>query len=152
MKIPQVGAPLPSVATPTTADPRGVDPICTRDPAVPVPRGRTSPTALSPAGPTVLLISTPLYCQTAICGPVLDLLIDGGRAARRTSTSSTPRCTPTPTPVDSIVEAHPGADRADAYGMLFEPCLFVADATGTIVRRLDLIWDATELDERSTVS
>ena len=34
--IPQIGAPLPPFDTPTDQDHRGVDPICTRDPACPL--------------------------------------------------------------------------------------------------------------------
>ena len=34
----------------------------------------------------------------------------------------------------------------NAYGLTYEPSLYVADATGTIVDRLDYIFDATDLD------
>jgi len=34
----------------------------------------------------------------------------------------------------------------DAYGLTYEPSLYVADATGTVVDRLDYIFDATDLD------
>jgi hypothetical protein len=34
--IPKVGEPLPPFDTPTVADGRGVDPICTREPACPL--------------------------------------------------------------------------------------------------------------------
>ena len=33
----------------------------------------------------------------------------------------------------------------DAYALPFEPALFVAEPDGTILRRLDAIYDATEL-------
>jgi hypothetical protein len=36
----------------------------------------------------------------------------------------------------------------DAYGLTFEPTLFLAGADGTIVARLDNIYDTTELVER----
>jgi hypothetical protein len=32
-----------------------------------------------------------------------------------------------------------------AYNLEFEPVLFLADASGTLVERLDAIWDAAEL-------
>jgi hypothetical protein len=35
----------------------------------------------------------------------------------------------------------------DAYGLTFEPSLFVADASGTIVARLDNVYDRVELRE-----
>ena len=41
------------------------------------------------------------------------------------------------------------ADAVDAYGLTFEPSLFVADADGTIVERLDNVFDRVELARRS---
>jgi len=144
VKMPQVGAPLPPFATPLTSDPRGVVPICTRDPQCPFHETDVT-TALSAGGPTVLLISTPLYCQSNICGPVLDVLID--EAGSRSGLSVVhAEVYANPNDVDSIVDAQP-APIVTAYGMIFEPCLFVADATGTIVARLDLIFDQNELSD-----
>jgi hypothetical protein len=37
------------------------------------------------------------------------------------------------------------APAVDAYSMSFEPCLYLADATGTIVERLDVLFDEDEL-------
>jgi hypothetical protein len=47
-------------------------------------------------------------------------------------------------------KAYTGADTpttlaVQQYNLTFEPYLVVADATGTIVARLDSIWDADEL-------
>jgi hypothetical protein len=38
------------------------------------------------------------------------------------------------------------APAVTAYSLNFEPVLFVADATGTLVARLDSIWDESELN------
>ena len=65
------------VVTPTPADHRGVEPICTRDPACPF-HDVTLSDALSSGRPTALLISSPAYCQTNVCGPVLELLMEEG--------------------------------------------------------------------------
>jgi hypothetical protein len=35
----------------------------------------------------------------------------------------------------------------DAVGLFYEPTIFVTDAAGTIVDRLDAVWDVTELRE-----
>jgi hypothetical protein len=57
-----------------------------------------------------------------------------------------------PDAVASIAEATQ-APLVQAYSMVFEPCLFVADASGTLVRRLDTIYDRVELrDAISAVS
>jgi hypothetical protein len=33
-----------------------------------------------------------------------------------------------------------------AYQMSFEPCLWITDATGTVVERLDFVFDQGEID------
>ena len=73
-KVPVPGQPLPRVATPTAADPRGVNPICTQVP--PCPWHEVSlDAALTEPKPIVLLVATPALCQSAVCGPVLDILL-----------------------------------------------------------------------------
>jgi len=142
--IPQSGAIAPSVATPTTADARGVKPICTRDPACPFHTIDLS-TALTTPKPTVLLIGTPLYCQTNICGPVLELLIDAAKDRDDLQVIHA-EVYANPTQVSSITEGT-HAPVVDAYGLTFEPCLFALRPGGMVSRRLDLIWDRSELDE-----
>jgi hypothetical protein len=89
----------------------------------------------------VLLVSTPAFCQTAICGPVLDLLVE-----RRAD----------------LAAAHVGVVHAEVYvdekaqeatstvttlGLRHEPALFLAAADGTVQNRLDYTFDRTELDQ-----
>jgi hypothetical protein len=142
--IPQVGAIAPSVATPTTSNARGVDPICTREPPCPFHTIDLATALVSPK-PTVLLIGTPLYCQTAICGPVLELLIDAAKDRDDLHVIHA-EVYANPTKVPSITQAT-HAPVVDAYGLPFEPCLFALRTGGTVSRRLDLIWDRTELDQ-----
>jgi len=137
------GGQMKPVETPTIADHRGVDPICTR-PAGTCPfHTQTLTQALAAAKPTVLLVSTPEFCQIGVCGPVLDLLIEAA---------------PTYPGVQFIhgevytnAEAVKSADQAtvtpviNAYGLTYEPALYVADARGLILERLDNIFDRTEL-------
>ena len=135
----QVGQSMRPVVTPTTADTRGVTPICTR--AQPCPfHAVTLADALAAAKPVVLIVSTPGYCQTAICGPVLELLIEASAAH------------PDATFVHAEVYQNPQSGKLDtteiitAYGLSYEPALFVADAAGVLKARLDFSWDRTELD------
>lgn len=136
--FPQIGDPLPSVATPTTAAPLGVTTICTREPACPFHEVSLD-AALAAGRRVALLVSTPAFCQVAICGPVLDLLIDAA-----------------PGGLDVIhVEVFPNASGTDtgpaspivteALGLTFEPVLYVAGPDGTVTARLDSIYDSTEL-------
>ena len=136
-----IGASMPAAATPTVDDPRGVVPICTRVPECPL-HGTSLDTALG-TGPVALLVSTPAYCQIGICGPVLDVLLELVEAY----------------PGVTFLHAEPFAD-AEAVGgpqgaqpapimtalqMGYEPALWVADAGGTVVDRLDFVFDATEM-------
>ncbi|MEA3020960.1 MAG: hypothetical protein QOI47_2484, partial [Actinomycetota bacterium] len=73
--VPGVGDKLISMKTPTTQDPRGVKPICTRDPACPF-HAQSLDAAMTSGLATAFIVSTPALCQTAICGPVLELVID----------------------------------------------------------------------------
>ncbi|MFP5309341.1 MAG: hypothetical protein ACLGIR_07145 [Actinomycetes bacterium] len=68
------GQEFPSFATPTTADPMGLEELCTRTP----PCGMhelSLDEALAMGKPVVLTVSTPKYCQTAVCGPVVDVVL-----------------------------------------------------------------------------
>jgi hypothetical protein len=67
------GEKAPSVPTPTVDNHRGVDPICTRTPMCSLHR-LSLDAALRDAKPTVLIIGTPRFCQSRICGPVLDIV------------------------------------------------------------------------------
>jgi hypothetical protein len=67
------GEVAPSVATPTVANHRGVEPICTRTPMCSLHRISLD-AALRDTKPTVLLIGTPRFCTSRLCGPVLDFV------------------------------------------------------------------------------
>jgi hypothetical protein len=140
--IPQIGDRLPSAPTPTTADPAGVATICTRTPACPFHEVSLD-AALASGRPVAVLLSTPAYCQVGICGPVLDLLI--AEAADHPDLAVVhievyPNGAPSPTnPPTSLVTS--------TFGLVYEPALFVADASGAITARLDNIYDGAELAE-----
>jgi hypothetical protein len=138
----QPGQAMVPVATPTVADARGVTPICTNDPQCPL-HERSLAEVLASGQPVALLISTPRYCQTTVCGPVLDLVLEQMAAH------------PDMAFVHAEVYVNPGegADPAvngtteavDAYGLSFEPSLFVAGADGLVTARLDNVMDRVEL-------
>ncbi len=142
--LPQVGDTIAPTATPTNDDDRGVSPICTR--AIPCPfHDRSHADVATNGRPTVLLIATPGFCQTDICGPVVDLLIDA--AAARDD-------------VD-VIHAEVYVDPSDfasgsfpeltsivqATNLPFEPVLFVLDGDGVVLARVDTTFDRSELAE-----
>jgi hypothetical protein len=134
--LPQVGQPMIPLDTPTVDDHRGVEPICTAEPPCAL-HDVTLRQALAAGEPVALLVSTPRFCQVSICGPVLDLLVaerDRYPAVRMLHAE-----------VFVDLQAETTTETVQAYQLPFEPCLFVADATGTITARLDNIFDEAEL-------
>jgi hypothetical protein len=145
-KVPlvQVGDQIRPVDTPTTTTPLGVNPICTRTPTQ-CPLHTTSyAEIIKTKGPTALLISTPGFCQTAVCGPVLELLL-----SERTNFPSI-RMVHAEVYVDpqEYASGKPNPRHTDAvetYRLSFEPSLVIANADGIVVSRLDFTWDRAEL-------
>lgn len=136
--IPLVGDPLPPFDTPTTDDGRGVDPICTKEPECPL-HDDTLTEALGGGTPVAYLIGTPAYCQTGVCGPILDLLIE---LRDEEFTDQVAFVHSEVYTDDTLQEVAPAVV---AYNMDFEPVLFVTDAAGTLVERLDAVFDKSEM-------
>jgi hypothetical protein len=141
VKVILAGDPMPAIETPTLANARGVNPICTSDPPCPL-HDVTVAEALAAGSPIALLVATPAFCQLAICGPVLDVLLD----------------VRSDHPDVHFLHAEVYADPAhdlDTYapvvaplGLHFEPCLVLVGADGTVADRVDTIYDRTELGDR----
>lgn len=142
--IPQPGQAFPAVVTPTTAATTGVTPICTQE--QPCPLHEVELTTVLGTAPVAVLVSTPAFCQTAICGPVLDVFV----AARPDAPEVTFIHVEVYRSAAAVEEEGPQAPLAPAVQALelpFEPCLFLIGADGTLRRRLDVIFDETELGE-----
>ena len=71
--MPRPGDHAVNVPTPTVKDHRGVNPICTRTPPCSMHAISLSD-ALKNAKPTVLIIATPKFCTSALCGPETDVV------------------------------------------------------------------------------
>lgn len=141
----QVGEQLPAFDTPTFEDAGGVDPICTRTEPCPF-HELTLTEALANDLPTALIISTPAFCQTEVCGPSLEFVIEAaaGRTdinvvhaevwesfARQTESGEFPAVAPL------LAE----------WGLEFEPSLFVMNSSGVIVGARHFTFDRDETAE-----
>jgi hypothetical protein len=145
--VPGPGQAMPAIETPTLTRNLDVSPICTRSPAC---EFHTQTPAELIAGQTAfaLLIATPQFCQTAFCGPVLELLI-AGAANHRDLPLIHAEVYANPAEVGGNLgdpALRPSQVLAD-LALTFEPSLFVVGRDGLIKRRLDNVLDADELDE-----
>lgn len=137
----QVGSALPAVDTPTPAEPRGVDPVCSRTPACPL-HDVTLAAALQQGRPLALLVGSPAASGTGLSGPLLELLVEQAEsytAVRFIHAEVYRNATAADAAATSVTPV------VGALGLTFEPSLVLADAAGTIVSRLDNVYDRSEL-------
>ena len=138
---PLTGDVLPPFDTPTVDDHRGVEPYCTLTPDPCPLHDMTLTDALAIGKPLAYMVGTPAHCQTGTCAPGLQFLMSEHQRVG-----------------DKMVMVHADvyADNAatevapavNALGVQYEPIIYFCTADGTIVDRLDAIWDASELTER----
>jgi len=142
----QVGDPMRIAEVPTFENDLGFNPVCTRFDPCPF-HNITLGDAVSNGSPTVLLISTPGFCQSSICGPSLELLLTAVSGKESTMNilhaevySDPEKITDTGNLQDLL------APVILEYGMDFEPSLVIADGNGVVVSRLDYTFDQVELE------
>lgn len=137
---PTAGERAPKVHTPTLADVAGdASRISTREPA---PRSLLQEDLFDVYGkrPVALLFATPALCQSRVCGPVVDVLAQAqaedssGRAAYITSEIYKDNR------VDRGLRSQPAA-----YRLPTEPWLFVLDAKGRVVERIEGAFSLAEV-------
>jgi hypothetical protein len=141
-----VGQKMIPFDTPTVSDLRGVELLCTRNPQCPL-HDVTLRDALAGGTPVAFLVATPQFCQQAICGPVLDVLLsqkDAFPGIKMLHSEVYP----------TVAAAQPNTlkvtDVVAAYGLTFEPALYLSSPDGTIVNRIDTIFDTSELHDALT--
>jgi hypothetical protein len=138
--MPKIGDPLPPFDTPTIDNARGVDPICTRPEGTCPFHTMTLTEALKSGKPVVYFIGTPAYCTTGTCAPGLDALIDLSKTIGNKAVF-------VHADVYKDKTATEAAPAIQAYKLSYEPLLYITDANGVQVDRLDAIFDAKELRE-----
>jgi hypothetical protein len=138
--VPYVGSPLPPFDTPTVDNHRGVEPYCTLTPK-PCPLHEVTLTqALGSGAPVAYIVGTPAHCQTGTCAPALEFLV-------KSHSRVGDKITMVHADVYSDDAATTVAPAVAALGLDYEPVLYLVKH-GTVVDRVDVIWDQQELDER----
>ncbi|MCU1459421.1 MAG: hypothetical protein JWL73_3513 [Actinomycetia bacterium] len=136
--VPVVGDMAPTDASPTVAQPLGVDPICTRSQGVCSLHTVSLADVIGKGKPVAALFATPARCQSRYCGPVLDLMLQEVPAFADKATIVHVE----------IYKAPEGADLSptvNAWGLESEPWLFGIDPAGKIISRLDGAFDRGEI-------
>lgn len=133
---------MPPLMTPTVADDRGVTPICTREPMCSLHEATVA--EVVGTGPMALLVATPAFCQTVICGPVLDLMLDlvpeyPDISFVHAEVFTDPSANQTPPAIEDY------APVIGELGLPYEPAFYVVDGEGVVRDRLDYIFDASDM-------
>jgi len=136
--MPLIGDALPPFDTPTVDDARGVDPICTHKPNFCPFHSQTLTDALKTGKPVVYLIGTPAYCTTGTCAPGLNALINVAETVGDAAVF-------VHADVYADKSANETAPAVKAYKLSYEPVLYITDAKGKIVDRLDAVFDVKEI-------
>jgi hypothetical protein len=126
---PIAGQAAPRAASPTVANPLGVDPICTRNPPCPL-HDLSLDTVIGAGKPVAVMLATPARCQSRYCGPVLDDLLTLTDQFRDRVTFVHVEIYRSLTGTDLV-------PTVQAWRIQTEPWLFGVDATGNVVARLD---------------
>ncbi len=135
---PLVGDALPPFDTPTVDNKRGVDPICTSPQGTCPFHEVTLTEALQSGKPVVYFIGTPAYCKTGTCAPGLDALIALSKKVGEAAVF-------VHADVYTDKTATTAAPAVLAYKLAYEPLLYITDAKGVLVNRLDAVFDVTEM-------
>ena len=138
------GQPMPGVRTPSPGDTAGVEQVCTRSEG-PCPWHDISlDQALTAGGPLAVLVATPAFCQTAVCGPVLDVLLKAqpevGEAVRFVHLEVYAT-----RPTGPEISRTPLAPAVTAFKLTAEPVLYLVAADGTVKDRIDGLYGTSEV-------
>ena len=133
---------MPSIQTPTMQNNLEINPICTKSSGPCSLHKKSLDESLSSSTPTALLVSTPRFCQTDVCGPALDILIkqsellDGKLSIIHAEVFKEPE-----------KQNFSVAPVVGAFGLTFEPSLIVANSEGVITSILHFAMDTKEVSE-----
>jgi hypothetical protein len=134
---PVPGKALPKVETPTPANTLGVDPICTHSDGICPFHTASLDKLIGNGRPTIALLATPALCQSATCGPVLDILISASDAVRD-------KLNIVHVEVFSDATGKTLSPAFAAFKTDSEPVMYMADKDGVVTERFNGPFDKTE--------
>lgn len=133
-----LGAAVPRTISPTAADRRDASELCTRKPECGL-HTMTIAEAVGKAKPAVISFSTPAYCASRVCGPMLEVVLDSRNRHKNAANYVHVE----------IYRDGQSRQRLDAVGewnLPTEPWLFVVDGRGNLVAKFEGIMAAAELE------
>ena len=140
-KSPAPGQRATSVKTPTTRDPMGAKPLCSRRPAACSMHDVSLDVALKSGKPTVVVFAAPAFCQTELCGPDVDIVERVAQRFRgKANFIHVEAYTGATTPTDGKL-----APALVAYEFDSEPWLYVVDAQGIVSDRMSAAFVTSEV-------
>lgn len=142
--VPYAGDKLPSIVTPTVANGQGVNPVCTNKPQCPFHTVSLAD-ALVAKQRVLFYVGTPAYCQTGVCGPGLQFLIDSQKKI-----GADIAIIHAEVYTDDTIKTTTAA--INSLGLTFEPCLFLVGADGVIIARIDSVFAAADLQNVLTAA
>jgi hypothetical protein len=146
---PAIGAPAPSVRTPTLADVGGDVKKISSDPNPdPSLYGESVDQALAAREPFVLAFATPAFCKSAECGPTLDMVKAAIKANPIRGINVEPyQLTWTNGRLQAVVQNGDfvPVEATNAYGIPTEPWIFVIGASGHVVASFEAVVAPEEL-------
>ncbi len=141
------GESVPAVDTLTLADVEGdLGLLTSADAPNPALHERSLPDALANDRPTLLLIATPSFCQTRFCGPAYEL-VDGlqSRYGDDLNFVYVELFPDLPNPAETGWQVAPAAT---AFGLNTEPWLYLIDAEGRVVYRVEGVFTTPEIERQ----
>ena len=132
-QMPKQGQQAVSVQTPTYKDHRGVNPICTASPICPM-HAMSLDVALKNGKPTVLILSTPKFCQSQLCGPETQVV--GGVSKEFAGRINFVHIEVYRDAKADTIQRQILSPGANAYRLDQEPVTYYIDTTGSIRDRM----------------
>ena len=142
---PGLGEMAPVVATPTLSD-HSIEELTTDPNPQPSFYELSLDQAVASSKPTVLVFSTPAYCRTSACGPLLEHVKDIAPDHPDVNFIHVEVFTGLTDPDFAPDAAHLApAVGPDFYNLPSEPWVFVIDESGTVTARFEGVMDPAEL-------